>query len=76
MQRDAQQAALGSGVDRQVECDAGHLAVDRVLHAAGGLLRDQQIVGPKNAMLVGPVSPETAVRTSRRASVIVGGVWA
>ena len=32
--------------------------------------------GPKNAMLVGPVSPWTAGRTSRRASVIVGGVWA
>ena len=27
-------------------------------------------------MLVGPVSPWTAGRTSRRASVIVGGVWA
>ena len=76
VQRDAQQPALRRGVDRQVSAMPVTAPSTTCFTRPVAFSNTSRSFGPRNAMLVGPVSPWTAGRTSRRASVIVGGVWA
>jgi len=46
VQRDAEQTALGRGVDGQIEHGAAHRPVDDALNFAGGLLQNQDVVRP------------------------------
>ena len=72
MQRDPQQTTLGRGVDREIEHDVAHLAVDDPLDPAAGLLEHEHVVSVQERHAIGWSSPDAVAFTSRSGSTTSG----